>query len=258
MKIRSGYHMLPILLATTMLGQPIIAKAAEIRVLCSNGIREVMQEVVPQFEKATKQRVVMTYGLSAVLERQIDSGEAFDIAVLTPALIDNLIQHGKVAGNTRTTIARSGMALAIRAGATRPDIRTTEALKHTLATARSITYAREGASSGFFNDLVPKLDLADVLKSKIRLTTTGAEAGALVARGEADLAVLPMSEILPIHGVEVLGTFPSDVQGYIVMVAGVNAGIKVTDAPSAFIKFLTGPATLAVLKKKGMERDLDH
>src|ERR1043165_7477050 len=122
MKIRSGYHVLPILLATTMLGQPIIAKAAEIRVLCSNGIREVMQQVVPQFEKATKQRVVMTYGLSAVLERQIDSGEAFDIAVLTPALIDNLIQHGKIAGNTRTTIARSGMALAIRAGATRPDI----------------------------------------------------------------------------------------------------------------------------------------
>jgi molybdate transport system substrate-binding protein len=258
MKIKSCYHMLPIVLATTLLGQPNIAKAAEIRVLCSNGIREVMQEVVPQFEKATKHRVIITYGLSAVLKRQIDAGEAYDVAVLTPPLIDDLINHGKIAGNTRTSIARSGMALAIRVGAPRPDMRTTEALKRTLVAAKSITYAQEGASSDFFNELIHKLALADALKSKIKLTTTGAEAGTLVARGEADLAVLPVSEILPIRGVELLGTFPPDIQGYIVMVAGVNAGIRGNDAPTEFIQFLTAPATLPVLKKKGMDRALDR
>jgi molybdate transport system substrate-binding protein len=248
-------HMLALLLATGMLGQPSVSKAAEIRVFCSNGIRAVMQEVVPQFEKATKHTVTVTYGLSAVLKRQIDAGEAYDVAVLTPGLIDDLIKQGKIAGNTRTSIARSGMALAIGVGVTRPDIRTTEALKRTLVAAKSITYAQEGASSGFFNELVHKLALADALKSKIKLTTTGAEAGALVAGGEADLAVLPVSEILPIRGVEVLGTFPPEVQGYIVMVAGVNAGIKGNDAPTEFIKFLTAPATLLVLRKKGMDRE---
>jgi molybdate transport system substrate-binding protein len=258
MKTRSCRQVLTILLATIVLGQPNVAKAAEIRVLCSNGIREVMQEVVPQFEKATKHRVIITYGLSAVLKRQIDAGEAYDVAVLTPPLIDDLIEHGKIAVNSRTTIARSGMALAIRVGATKPDMRTTEALKRTLVGAKSITYAQEGASSGFFNELVRKLGLADALNSKIRLTTTGAEAGALVARGEVDFAVLPVSEILPIRGVEVLGTFPPEIQGYIVMVAGVNAAVRGNGAPTEFIKFLTAPATLPVLRKKGMDLDLDR
>ena len=217
-----------------------------------------MLEVVPQFEKATKHRVIITYGLSAVLKRQIDAGEAYDVAVLTPPLIDDLIKRGKIADNTRTNIARSGMALAIRVGAIRPDIRTTEAVKRTLLASNSITYAQEGASSGFFNELIQKLVLADALKSKIRLTNTGAEAGALVARGEADLAVLPVSEILPIRGIEVLGTFPAEVQGYIVMVAGVNVATTGNHAPKEFIDFLAAPATLAVLRKKGMDRNLDR
>jgi len=243
-----------IFVATTLLGLPSITEAAEIRVFCSNGIREVMQELVPQFERATKHTVIITYGLSAVLKRQIDAGESFDVAVLTPALIDDLIKQGKIAASTRTSVARSGMALAIRMGATKPDMRTSEALKRTLLASKSITYAQEGASSGFFNELIHKLGLADALKSKIKLTKTGAEAGALVARGEADLAVLPVSEILPIRGVEVLGTFPPEVQGYIVMVAGVNAAIKSSDAPKEFIKFVTSPASLPIIRQKGMER----
>jgi molybdate transport system substrate-binding protein len=243
-----------IFVATMLLGLPSITKAAEIRVFCSNGIREVMQELVPQFERSTKHTVIVTYGLSAVLKRQIDAGESYDVAVLTPALIDDLIKQGKVAANTRTSIARSGMALAIRMGVTKPDIRTSEALKRTLLASKSVTYAQEGASSGFFNELIRKLGLADALKSKIRLTKTGAEAGALVARGEVDLAVLPVSEILPIRGVEVLGTFPAELQSYIVMVAGVNAGIKSSGTPKEFIKFVTSPASLPIMRQKGMER----
>jgi molybdate transport system substrate-binding protein len=169
-------------------------------------------------------------------------------------LIDDLIKQGKIAGDTRTTLARSGMALAIRAGAPRPDIRTTDALKRTLLASKSIAYAREGASGVFFAELVQKLDLAEALKPKIKLTTTGAEVGEAVARGEAALGVLPVSEILPVAGAEVLGTFPADVQGYVVMVAGVSPSAAQTAAAKELITFLTAPAALPVIKKKGMER----
>ena len=238
----------------TVLAQPGVASAAEIKVLCSNGIKAVMEELVPQFERATRHTVTVTYGLSAVLKRHIEAGEPFDIAVLTPPLIDDLIKQGKIAGDSRATLARSGMALAIRAGAAKPDIRTTDALERTLLASQSISYAREGASGVFFAELLQKLGLVEALKSKIKLTTTGEEVGASVARGEAELGVLPVSEILPVRELDVLGTFPVDVQGYVVMVGGVSANAAQSAAARDLIRFLTAPAALTVIKKKGMER----
>lgn len=238
----------------TVLAQSSVASAAEIAILCSNGIKAVMEELVPQFEQATRHKVVVTYGVSAVLKRRVEAGEPFDIAVLTSPLIDDLIKQGKIAVDTRATLARSGMALAIRAGATKADIRTTDALKRTLLAAKSITYAGEGAGGVFFAELARRLDLAEALKSKIRLTVTGEEVGASVARGEAELGVLPLSEILPVPGVEVLGPFPAEVQGYLVMVAGVSRSAAQSAAAKELITFLTAPAALSVIQKRGMER----
>jgi len=254
MNIKPATLVLAGLVTLTVLAPPTVASAAEIKVLCSNGIRAVMKELVPQFEQATKHKVMISYGLSAVLKRQIEAGESFDIAVLTPPLIDDLIKQGKIAGDTRVTLARSGMALAIRAGTTKPDIRTTDALKRTLLASKSISYAREGASGVFFTKLVQRLDLVEALKSKIKLTTTGEEVGASVARGEVEFGVLPVSEILPVLGVEVLGTFPADVQGYVVMVAGVSPSAAQSAAAKELIRFLTAPAAMPVIKKRGMER----
>ena len=242
------------LVILAVLAQPGVARAAEIKILCSNGIRAVMEELIPQFEQATKHKVLITYGLSAALKRQIEAGEAFDMAVLTPALVDDLIKQGRIAGDTRTELARAGMAVMIRAGASRPDIRTTDALKRTLLASKSIAYAREGAGGVFFADLAQRLGIADALKSKIKPTTTGVEAGAAVARGDAELGVLPLSEVLTFHGVEVLGTFPAEVQGYAVMVAGASAGTRQSAAAKELMKFVTAPAALSVIKKKGMER----
>ena len=146
------------------------------------------------------------------------------------------------------------MALAIRAGAPKPDIRTTDALKRTLLASKSIAYAREGAGGVFFAELMQKLDLVEPLKPKIRLTTTGADVVAAVARGEAALGVLPVSEVLSAPGVELLGTFPADVQGYAVMVAGVSPSAAQSATARELIKFLMAPAALPVIKKKGMER----
>ena len=242
------------LVILAVLTQPGVARAAEIKVLCSNGIKAVMEELIPQFEQATKHKVMITYGLSAALKRRIEAGEAFDMAVLTPALVDDLIKQGTIAGDTRTVLARAGMAIGIRAGASRPDIRTTDALKRTLLASKSITYAKEGAGGVFFVDLAQRLGIADSLKSKIKPTTTGDEVGVALARGDAELGVLPLSELMTFHGVEVVGTFPAEVQGYAVMVAGASAGTKQSAAARELMRFVTAPAALSVIKKKGMER----
>jgi molybdate transport system substrate-binding protein len=244
-----------VFLMLTMLARSSVASAAEIKVLCSNGIKAVVEELAPQFERATTHKVVITYGLAAALKRQIESGEPFDIAILTPPLIDDLIAQGKIAAATRTLLARSGIALAIRAGAQKPNIRTTDALKRTLLESKSIAYAKEGASGVFFTDFVQRLGLADALKSKVTPTASGAEVGASVARGDAQFGVLPVSEILPVHGIEVLGTFPAEVQGYVVMVAGASSGTTQGAPVKELIMFLMAPAALPVLQQKGMQRD---
>jgi molybdate transport system substrate-binding protein len=230
------------------------ANAAEIKVLCSNGFKAVLEELAPQFERATKHKVVVTYGLAAVLRQQIEAGETFDLAILTPAAIDDLVKARKVAADSRTTLARSGLAIAIRAGGRKPDITTADAFKRALAGATSITYVREGASGVAFAALIQRLGMADDLKTKTRLTATAEEVGQAVVGGQAEFGVLPLSEVLPIRGAEVLGTFPAELQSYIVMVAGVSAGARQGSAARDLIAFLTAPAAVPVIKAKGMER----
>jgi molybdate transport system substrate-binding protein len=228
--------------------------AAQITVLCSNGIKAVMEELVPQFERASRHEVRITYGLAAALKRQIDGGERFDVAILTPPLVEELITAGRIAADTRVTVARAPMALMVRAGAPKPDVRTTDALRRTLTASTSIAYAREGASGVYFAGLLDKLGMMEGLKPKLRPMGSGEETSAAVARGEAQLGVLPISEILPVPGVELLGPFPADVRGYAVMVAGVSSSAAQAAVARELLAFLMAPARNAVIAKKGMER----
>jgi molybdate transport system substrate-binding protein len=237
-----------------MLGWPRAAAADEITVLCSNGLKAVVDDLVPKFERETKHHVIVKFGLAALLKQRIDGGEAFDAVFLTPAVVDDLIAHGKISSDTRTTIARSGLALEIRAGARKPDIGTVDAFKRTLLGAKSIAYAKEGASGVLFAATIQRLGIADDLKAKSRLTATGEEVSAAVVKGEVEFGVLPLSEILPVKGAEVGALFPAEAQSYIVMVGGVNAASKQAGAARELIKYLTAPAALPVIKAKGMEK----
>src|SRR5207247_521796 len=216
-----------------------------------------LEEVVPQFEGATQHRVVVDDGLAANLERQIEAGEPFDLAILTPGAMDNVIKDRRIAADSRTTLARTGLAIVVKAGASKPDISTVEAFKRALLAAKSIAYAKQGASGVAFAALVERLGIADDLKAKSKLTATGEEVGQAVVRGDVELGILPVSEILPIRGAELLGAFPAGVQSYIVMVAGVNVSAREVKAARELIEFLTAPAALPVIKAKGMERSAD-
>ena len=237
-----------------ILGGARDAAADQITVYCSNGLQAVLEDLRPKFERATKHTVAVTYGLAAVLKQRLEGGEAFDVAFLTPAAIDDLIARGKIGAATRATIARSGLAIAVRAGAPKIDIGTADAFKRALLNAKSIAYVKEGASGVAFAALIQRLGIADDLKAKTRLTATGEEVSAAVVKGDVQFGVLPKSEILPVKGADVLAEFPADLQSYIVMVGGVSAASSRAAAGRELIAYLTAPAALPVIKAKGMEK----
>jgi molybdate transport system substrate-binding protein len=231
-----------------------VASAERITVLCSNGFKAVLQDVAPQFERATKHEVVINYSVSAELKRRIEAGEAFDLAILTSGLVDDLIKTKRLAADSRAPLARSGMAIAIRRGASKPDVHTVDALKATLIASRSIAFAKEGSGGVYLMGLLKRFGLTEQMTPKFKPTTTGDEVSQAVARGEAELGVLPLSEILPVPGVELAGTFPADVQDYTVMVGGVGTAAAHSAAARALLEFLTSSGLRPVIEKKGMER----
>jgi len=229
------------------------ARAEEIRVLSSIGIRAVVEELAPQFEKTTKHTVTTVFDLAGALKTKIEGGEPFDVAILTPPLLDDLIAKGVIASSSRTVVARVGLGLMIKAGTRKPDVSSVDAFQRTLLGATSVTYASAGASGVAFLATIEKLGIAAAVKAKAKPAATGDEVNANITSGAADLAVLPISEILPVRGAELGGVFPADVQTYVVMAGGVSAKARGTVAGD-FVAFLMSPANSAVVRSKGMER----
>ena len=229
------------------------AGAADIKVLASNGVRATLEELAPSFERETGHKLAITYGLAAVLKRQIEAGEAFDLAILTSGGIEDLAKQGKVDGASRTPIARSGVGIAVRAGAPKPDIGSAEALKRALLSAKSITWAKEGASGTYFASVVQKLGIAEQLAPKLNLAASGAQVGEKIVAGEAELGALLVNEIMALKGVDVVGPLPPELQSYTVFHSGVSAASKNAAAAKALVQFLTTPAARALFKSKGQE-----
>ena len=227
--------------------------AAEIKVLASNGVKEALLELAPAFERATGNKLVISFGLAAALKRQIEAGEAFDLAILPAAGLNDLAKQGKVDARGRAAIARSGVGIGIRKGARRPDIRTEQALRRTLLAADSITWAKEGQSGIYFAGLLQRIGIAEQMKHKVVPAASGAEVGNLVASGKVQLGVILVNELMAAPGVEVLGPLPPELQNYTVFHAGVGVGSKDPSAAKALIKFLTTPSAGAVFKAKGQE-----
>jgi molybdate transport system substrate-binding protein len=232
---------------------PGLGAAAEIKVISSVGVKTVLEELAPQFERASEHKVKITFGTAVPLKRQIDAGEAFDVVILTPALVDDLAKQGKIAPGSASNVAKSGIGVAIRQGAPKPDIGSTDAFKKTVLAARMIAYSKEGQSGAVMARLMERLGIAEEMKAKTILETRSGGVALNVVEGKADLAFNLISEILPIAGAELAGPLPAELQSYVVFAAGIGATTKETEAAKAFINFLKAPAAVPVLKAKGME-----
>ena len=209
------------------------AKSGEIRVLCSNGMRAVVEEVRPQMERAIGHPLAIEFSSTASFKEKIDAGATFDVAILTSEAIDSLTKQGKIAPGTRADVARTGVGVGVRAGAPKADISTPDKLKQALLQAKSITYTRNGASEVFVTRMIDRLGIASELKPKLIAETRAGRVSQSVAEGQAGMVLTLISEILPVHGVQFLGPLPQELQGYVVLTAGVGAQSKNAEAAKA-------------------------
>jgi molybdate transport system substrate-binding protein len=240
--------------AIVVLTQAGIAAAGEIKVLTANGMRDVMEELAPKFERASGYKVTTTFANLGKLVKRVRDGEVADVVVLPRQGIDGFVQDGKASPGT--VLARTGIGLAVRKGAPKPDISTPEALKQTLLAAKSVTYldpAGGGVSGVHFVKVLEKLGIAEEVKGKTILHPNARAAGALVANGDAEIGANLIQELTPLPGIEVVGPLPGKLQNTIIYAAAVMTAAKDVAAAKELIDFLRTPEAAAVMKAKGME-----
>jgi molybdate transport system substrate-binding protein len=228
---------------------------AEIKLMSSGGLKSVISALADAFEAASGRKLAPTFAAPGQVKARIESGEPVDVAVLTTALIEDLVRQGRLDGSSRRILARSGLGLAVRAGAPKPDISTAEAFKHTLLNAQSIVCSdpKGGAASGLaFQKIIADLGIADQVMAKARLNV-GSYNAEFVARGEAELAIQQIGEILPVKGADLVGPLPPGVQVTTVFVGAVGAQSEDPDAARALIAFLASPAAAPAITANGME-----
>ena len=228
------------------------AQAVELKVLSGNGSRPAVIALCAQFERATGHKVVVEFAVNPTVKKKIESGEAFDVTVLNPPVLDELIKQGLVVGDTRAVIGRIGLGAAIRAGAPKPDISTTEAFKRTLQNLKSVAYPGDGASGKYFVSLIDRMGIASEMKSKMR-PMSGEYNVEVVADGGVDMVVVVASRIYGVPGVDMLGLIPNELQTWIGFATGVSARTQQADAARALVKYMTAPAAAAVLRPIGIQ-----
>ena len=226
------------------------ANGAEIKVFTARAGATVLDKIGPEFERTTGHKLNVIYDpVVGASFRKISAGEPFDVLILSPVLIDRLINDGKILAETRINLMHSGMGVEVRTGAPKPDISSVEAFKRALLNAKSIGYLK---LVNRVEELVERLGLTDAMKSKVA-TPDGDVVSELVAKGELELGIVATTQILTTPGVELVGPLPSEVQYYIQFTAGVSVNSKVPDAARELVKFFTGTTAISVIKLQGME-----
>jgi molybdate transport system substrate-binding protein len=233
------------------LGTP--AQTTDLRVMISDGMKTVVEELTPQIEHAMGRKLAVQFNSSKNLRDKIQAGEPFDAAILTSDVLDDLIKQGKIAPAGRAEISRTGLGVGVRAGAPKPDISTPDALKKTLLAAKSISFNPTGASAAHTYDMFSRMGITDAVKPKLMLDAEAGRPQMNVAGGKTELVISLIPEIRFFPGVDLVGPIPPDYQSYVNFAGGIAANARDAEGAKALIQFLTGPAVVPVLKAKGME-----
>ena len=231
------------------------AAAAEIKVLSAGAFKQVVLALAPDFEKATGHKLVVDNDTAGALKKRIDAGEAFDVAIITPAVIDELATSGAVAAGSRVNVATVGVGVVVKEGAPMPDIATVDAFKRALLSAKSVAYIdpASGGSSGIYIDkLLERLGIAGEIRPKAKLKKGGYVAD-LIVSGEAELGLHQISEIVPVKGAVLVGPLPKEIQNITTYAAGIGARSLQKEAAAQLLTAFREPAAAAVLRAKGMD-----
>jgi len=229
-----------------------LAGAAEIKVLSTQATEEAYRELVPQFEQATGHKVTTVFTGTLDANKRLAAGETYDVLIMSAPSIEEHIKGGKVVAGSRVDLAKSGVGVAVKAGAPKPDISTTDALKKTLLSAKSIGYST-GPSGVYVAGLFQRMGIADEIKGKLKQTPTGVFVGSIIASGEAEIGFQQVSELSHFPGIDYVGPLPADIQLFTTFSSGLMVAAKEAEAAKALVKFVTTPAAAAAYKKRGME-----
>jgi len=235
-----------------LLAQGAAATAAEVNVMAGNALAGAIGELGPQFERATDHKLVMQYGLSRTFKPRIEAGEAIDLIILSLETIDDLAKQGKIAAGTRADIARTGVGVAVRTGASKPDIDSIDAFKRSLLNAKSISWAPRTETGEYLATVFERLGIVEEIRAKSKPQQAVDRVAKAVAEGEAELAIT-VTSLLMIPGVDLVGKIPPELQTYLVFTAGVSVAAKQPEAAKALVKYLTSPEAAPVIKARGWE-----
>jgi molybdate transport system substrate-binding protein len=219
------------------------------------GVRSAAEPLFAQFDK-TSHKLAITWGTAPMLVKRIEDGETPDVVVLSRAGIEALQKQGKLAAGSDVTLASSGVGIAVKAGAPKPDISTPEALKRTLLAAKSIAYSEPsagGASGVYFAKLLERMGIAEQMKPKTKYPPPGGFSANLLMTGEAELAVQQKPELLHVAGVEVIGLLPGDLNVVTEFAVAIMTACKNGEAGKALIKMLRSPGATATFRSKGLD-----
>jgi molybdate transport system substrate-binding protein len=226
-------------------------QAAELKVLGSGAVKEAYAELIPQFEKASGHKVAITWAGTVDIKKKVAAGEAFDVIIVAAPEMDIFIKDGKIAAGTKVDVVKSGVGVAVKAGAPKPDFSSGEALKKSLLAAKSVGYST-GPSGVYLVSLFEKWGVADQIKAKAKITTPGVPVASLIRNGDAEIGFQQVSELIHEPGIDFLGALPNDVQRITTFSSGIPAGARETDAAKALQTFLTAKERTDTLKKHGM------
>jgi molybdate transport system substrate-binding protein len=208
--------------------------------------------LVPQFEKASGHKVTTVFTGTLDANKRLAAGETYDLLIMSAPSIEEQIKTGKVVAGSRVDLAKSGVGVGMKAGAPKPDISTTEALKRTLLAAKSIGYST-GPSGVYMIGVFQRMGIADEIKHKLKQTPTGVFVGGIIANGEAEIGFQQVSELSHFAGVDYVGPLPAEIQQFTIFSSGIIAGTKEAEAAKALVSFITAPAAAAAFKRIGME-----
>jgi molybdate transport system substrate-binding protein len=229
-----------------------IANAADIKVIGSPGTRAPYTLLVPDFERATGHKVMTTWGGVNAVAKRVADGEIADVVMLPAPQIDDLIKLGKLVAETRVNVATSGVGVAIRAGAPKLDVSSSDGIRKALLAAKTIAYSA-GPSGVHMERLIAKWGLTEQLKAKIVPPIPDVPIGEMVARGDAEIGFQQVSELLPVKRIDYLGPLPADIQEVTVFSAAVHKAAGPADAARTLLKYLTAPEAAPIIRNTGME-----
>ena len=229
-----------------------VTSAAEIKVLSTQATEQAYRELVPQFERATGHRITTIFTGTLDADKRLAAGEAYDLLIMSGPSIDEHLKDGKLVAGSRVDLAKSGVGVGVKAGASKPDIHTTDALRKTILGAKSIGYST-GPSGLYVLKLFQRLGVADQVKPKLKQTATGVFVGSIIASGEVEIGFQQVSELGQYPGVDFVGPLPADLQELTIFSSGITRNAKQADAARAWVRYLTGPEAVQAFTKRGMQ-----